>query len=90
MCLEIYKHDLVCFLANLHDKNEYVIRIRNLKQALNHGLILKRVHGVIRLNQKALLKLYIDMNTELKKKAKNDFGKDSFKLMNNGTFGKTI
>ena len=28
-------------VANLHDKTEYVIHIRNLKQALNHGLVLK-------------------------------------------------
>ena len=27
-------------VAHFHDKTEYVIRIRNLKQALNHGLIL--------------------------------------------------
>ena len=32
--------------ANLHDKTEYVIRIRNIKQALNHGLGLKSVHGI--------------------------------------------
>ena len=30
------------FVTNLHDKNEYVIHMRNLKQALNHGLILKK------------------------------------------------
>ena len=30
------------FVANLHDKKEYVIHIRNLKQALNHGLVLKK------------------------------------------------
>ena len=29
-------------VSNLHDKTEYVIHIRNLKQALNHGLILKK------------------------------------------------
>ena len=33
--------------ANLHDKNEYLIHIRNLKQALNHGLVLKKVQRVI-------------------------------------------
>ena len=32
--------------ANLHDKTEYVIHIRNLKQALNHGLVLKKIHRV--------------------------------------------
>ena len=29
-------------VANLHDKTEYAIHIRNLKQALNYGLILKK------------------------------------------------
>ena len=29
-------------VANLHDKTEYVIHIRNLKQALNHGLAFKK------------------------------------------------
>ena len=38
-------------VANLYDKNEYVIRIRNLKQALNNGLLLKKVHRVIKFNQ---------------------------------------
>ena len=38
---------LVC---NLHDKKDYVVPIRSLKQALNHGLILKKVHRIIRSN----------------------------------------
>ena len=54
-------------VANLHDKTEYVIHIRNLKQALNHGLVLKKVHRVIKFNQNAWLKPYIDMNTDLRK-----------------------
>ena len=64
------------FVANLHDKTEYCIHIRNLKQALNHGLVLNKVHRVIELNQNARLKPYIDINTDLRKKAKNDFEKD--------------
>ena len=60
-------------VTNLLDKTEYLIHIRNLKQALNHGLILKKVHKVIKFNQKAWLKPYIDMNTELRQKAKNNF-----------------
>ena len=57
-------------VANLHDKEEYVIDIRNLKQSLNHVVTLKKVHRVNRCNQKALLKSYIDMNTELRKNPK--------------------
>ena len=74
----------------LSDKTEYVLHIRNLKQALNHRLILKKVHKVIKFNQDAWLKPYIGMNTGLRKKAKNDFKKDSFKLMNNAVLGKTM
>ena len=48
-------------VTNLHDKFEYVIHIRHLKQASNHGLILKKVITVIKFNQKAWLKPYIEM-----------------------------
>ena len=56
-------------VTNLHNKAEYVIHIRNSKQALNHELILKKVHRVIKFNQKASLKTCIDMNTKLRQKA---------------------
>ena len=48
---------------------------RNLKQALNHGLVLKKVHRVIKFNHNPWLKPYINMNTDLRKKTRNDFGK---------------
>ena len=69
-------------VTNLHDKTEYVIHIRNLKQALNHGLILKKVHRLIKFNQKAWVKPYIGVNTKPREKAKNNFEKEFFKLMN--------
>ena len=62
-------------VSDLYDKTEYVIHIRNLKQALDHGLVLENVHRVIKFNQNAWLKPYIDMNTDLREKTKNDFEK---------------
>ena len=60
-------------------KNNYVAYIRSLKQALDHGIILKKVHRVIQFNQEARLKKYIDMNTKLRTELKNDFEKGFFK-----------
>ena len=86
--MEVNKcNKLVC---NLFNKKKYVVHINVLKQALNHELKLKKIHRVIEFNQEAWLKPYIDMNTELRKVAKNDFEKDLFKLMNNSVFRKTM
>ena len=67
---------LVC---NLYNNKKYVVHINSLKQALNRGLKLRKIHRIIEFNQEAWLKPYIDMNTELRKLAKNDFEKDLFK-----------
>ena len=66
------------------------MHIRTLKQALNHRVILKIVHKVIQFNQKLWLKPFIDINTKLRTKARNDFEKGVSKLMNNSVFGKTM
>ena len=63
-------------IYNIEDKEKYLRHIKVLKEALNHGLVLKKVHRVIQFNQKDWLKSYIDMNTKLRKEAKNHFEKD--------------
>ena len=57
-------------ICSIEDKEKYVMHIRVLKQALNHGLVLRKVHRVIQFNQEDWLKPYIDMNTKLRKEAK--------------------
>ena len=59
--------------ASLRDETKYIMHIRNLKQALNGGLVLNKVHKLIKFNQNAWLKPYIDLNAAPREKANNDF-----------------
>ena len=77
-------------VTTLDDKKGYVVHISALKQALNHGLKLTKIHNVLEFKQAAWMKKYIDKNTKLRIEAKNDFEKDFFKLMNNSVYGKTM
>ena len=71
-------------VCNLHNKKNYVAHINVLKQALSHGLKLRKVHRIIEFEQEAWLKKYIDFNTDLRTKATNDFEKDFFKRQDHG------
>ena len=77
-------------IPTLNDKKNYVLHEENLKLYLSLGLKLKKIHRVLEFSEKPWLKEYIDFNTEKRKKAKNAFEKDFFKLMNNSVFGKTM
>ena len=77
-------------IPNLYDKRKYIVHIKALKQVMNHGLILEKIHRCIRFRQSPWMKEYIDFNARLRTAAKNDFEKDFYKLMNNSVFRKTM
>jgi len=76
--------------CSLDDRKEYKINYRMLKLVLNLGFELIKVNKVLQYEQKPFMKKYIMLNTELRTKAKTDFEKDFFKLMNNSCYGKTM
>ena len=86
--IKINKCSKLC--CTIQNKENYVVHISALKQALNHGLKLTKVHEIFEFRQEAWLKPYIDMNTKLKRESKNEFEKNFFKLMNIAVFGKAM
>ena len=65
-------------VANKYDKTESFMHMRNLKQPLNHELVLKKLHRIIKFNQKTWLKPFADISTDLERKTKNNFEKYFF------------
>ena len=90
MCGRMKINGVEKLVPNLYYKKRYILHIRALKQALDHGLVLEKIHRVIEFKQSAWMKEYIDFNTKLRTAAKKDFEKDFYKLMNNSVFGKTM
>ena len=84
------KNGVEKLIPNLRDKTKYIIHYKNLIQCLRAGMKLKKIHRGIKFVESEWMKPYIDKNTNLRAKAKNNFEKDFFKLMNNSVFGKTM
>ena len=77
-------------VPNLCNKDRYVLHYRNLQLYTSLGMRLTKVHRTLPFDQSPLIKPYIRINTELRKKAASGFEKDLYKLMNNSVFGKTM
>ena len=89
------KHELVGgknskLVSCLTDKKRYVIHEMNLKQAVDAGLVLTKIHRVIEFKQKPWMKNFIDFNINKRKESKNEFEKGFFKIMCNATYGRTL
>lgn len=84
------KGNIKKLLLTLTNKRNYVVHYTMLKMALQQGLILKKVHRVLSFRQQKWLKPYIELNTEMRKRATNEFEKNFYKLMANAIYGKTM
>ncbi|KAB0790736.1 hypothetical protein PPYR_15666 [Photinus pyralis] len=77
-------------IPNLNRKEKYVIHYRSLKQCLQHGLVLQKIHRGIKFTQSPWLRTYIDLNTELRNRETSESGRNTVKTMTNSIFGKTM
>lgn len=77
-------------LLTLNNKENYVVHYHMLKFILSQGLILKKIHRALRFNQSNWLQPYIQLNTDQRTKAENEFEKNLYKLMSNAVYGKTM
>ena len=77
-------------ICDWSDKKNYLIHYRLLKFYIRHGMIVDKIHNVISFKQSRWLEKYINFNTQKRNKAKNDFEKHFYKLLNNAFYGKTM
>ena len=72
------------------DKKNYLVHYRKLKFYVRHGTVVDKILEIISFKQSKWLEKYINFNTQKRNKAKNDFEKDFYKLLNNAFYGKCM
>jgi hypothetical protein len=77
-------------LLTQHKREHYIVHFVVLKFYLSMGLVLNKVHRIVKYKQKSWLKPYIDFNSQQRAQSKNDFDKAFYKLKNNALFGKCM
>ncbi|XP_039278588.1 uncharacterized protein LOC120350181 [Nilaparvata lugens] len=76
--------------AHVNSRKQYIVHYIALKQAVEHGLIVEKIHRALRFKQSCWLQPYIEHNTRLRTCSKNAFEKDMYKLYINSVYGKTM
>ncbi|PKK63102.1 hypothetical protein RhiirC2_717220 [Rhizophagus irregularis] len=77
-------------ITHLGPRDEYVLHYSELQYYVKLGMVVDEVQKVLSFDQSPWLEPYISLNSNLRKKARNDFERDFFKLMNNSVYGKTM
>jgi hypothetical protein len=88
--LQLSSHPMRKLTPNLYPKQKYLVHYRNLQLYLKLGMVLGKIHRVLRFNQSAWMAPYIIENTRMRQQATSDFEKNLYKLMNNSVFGKSM
>jgi hypothetical protein len=88
-CYNTSDGDTLKLVPNLMNKRNYIVHYRLLKFYIEKGMILRKVHRVLKFSQSCWLRSYITDNSKRRAEAKSAFEKDYFKLLNNSVYGKT-
>lgn len=88
--LKLLPSNVEKLIPNLSNKTNYVVHYRMLKLLIEEGLVVTKVHRVLKFEQSPWMAPYIQFNTSHRKRCKSEFEKDLFKLLNNAMFGKSM
>lgn len=77
-------------VGTVYPNEKYVIHVEKLKFAVQLGVVVTKIHRVLRFYQLPFLRKYMKLNSRLRKRATDDFTRSLCKLKNNSIFGKTL